>query len=248
MVSPRRLRNPPITEALIDIRAKLPPDADLGQLASLQSAIGDQYPSKEEIQRRELTLEFQAGESLKAFTRDVRALGYRFKSQDGKQIAQFKLDGFTLNRLKPYESWEQLRDESRRLWALYVNATSPEAITRVALRYINHLEIPLPIKDFGDYLTAPPIVPEVLPQGISSFLTRVVIHEPSLSAVVIITQALEAIIKPGIAPIILDIDVFKEAQFEPMGKDAWELLEELRVFKNRIFFESITEKTVELFA
>ena len=78
------------------------------------------------------------------------------------------MDGFTFSRLKPYETWENLRDEAYRLWQKYREITSPEII-RVALRYINKLEFPLPIKNFSDYLTAAPIVPAELPQGVSSF-------------------------------------------------------------------------------
>jgi uncharacterized protein (TIGR04255 family) len=44
----------------------------------------------------------------------------------------------------------------------------------------------------------------------------------------------------------LDIDVFK--QRDVIGEeDAWQTLEALRDFKNKIFFESITEKAKELF-
>ena len=104
----------------------------------------------------------------------------------------------------------------------------------------------MPIKNFGDYLTAPPTVPDKLPQGVSSFLTRIVIQEPDIKADAIITQSLEQIITDK-APIMLDIDVFK---YNPNGideKDAWEILEKLRNFKNKIFFESITKKFKETF-
>jgi uncharacterized protein (TIGR04255 family) len=139
-----------------------------------------------------------------------------------------------------------LRNEAYRLWLLYKDITCPDSITRVALRYINNLNIPLPIRDFDDYLTAPPVVPEGLPQGVVSFLTRVVIHEPSIGANAIITQALESVVGE-VAPVILDIDVFR---LRPEGieeKDAWDTIEKLRHFKNHIFFKSVTNKLKEMF-
>jgi uncharacterized protein (TIGR04255 family) len=102
------------------------------------------------------------------------------------------------------------------------------------------------MKDFSDYLTAPPVVPDGLPQGVSSFLTRVVIHEPSTGANAVITQALEPV-GGEVAPVILDIDVFK---LRPEGieeNDAWDTIEKLRHFKNQIFFQSITEKLKEMY-
>lgn len=239
------LENAPITEALIDIRVKMREDLTVEQLESIYNSISGQYPDKKVRHKWEGKFEFKKGElpvSLGTETID----GYIFTSTDQKQIFQARLDGFTFSRLKPYETWERLRDEAYRLWQKYREVVSPE-ITRVALRYINKMEFPLPIKDFSDYLTAAPIVPEGLPQGVSSFLTRVVIHEPSIDAAAIITQALEQVVNPNLVPLILDIDVFKQKSEGISEKDAWDTLEKLRHFKNKIFFESITEKAKEIF-
>ena len=136
-----------------------------------------------------------------------------------------------------------MRDEAYRLWQLYVDVASPELITKAALRYINHLKVPLPIMGFAEYLVAPPIVPGQLPHIVTSFLTRVIIVDSAIGAAANITQALDFISDGNI---ILDIDVYKQAEFSVEGNDAWEMLEKLRDFKNRIFFESVTERTLRL--
>jgi len=239
------LSKAPIAEALIDIRVKARETLKVEQFDSIYNSISKEYPVKKTRSKWEGRLEFKKGESsLSAATETID--GSIFTSGDQKQIFQARLDGFTFNRLKPYETWERFRDEARRLWEKYREVTSPE-ITRVALRYINKMEFPLPVKNFGDYLTAPPTVPADLPQGVSSFLTRVVIHEPDINAAGIITQALEQIINPNVLTIILDIDVFKQKSEGIKEEDAWQTLEKLRHFKNKIFFESITEKAKELF-
>jgi uncharacterized protein (TIGR04255 family) len=239
------LSKAPIIEALIDIRVKMKEDLLVEQFNSIYDSISGQYPDKKERHKWEGKLEFKRGETPISTTTETID-GYIFTSVDKKQILQTRLDGFTFSRLKPYETWEHLRNEAQGLWKKYKEATSPE-ITRVALRYINKMEIPLPIMDFSDYLTAAPIVPEGLPQGVSSFLTRIVIHEPKIDASAIITQALEQIVNPNILPLILDIDVFKQKSEGISEEDAWETLEKLRHFKNKIFFKSITEKAKELF-
>ncbi|MCP4252474.1 MAG: TIGR04255 family protein [Candidatus Scalindua sp.] len=238
------LKNAPITEALIDIRVKLPSDFDIKNLSSIYESIKDQYPEKQERVKSKVEFEPQAEEQVKASVFVVD--GYGYVSSDKKQIMQARLDGFTFSRLHPYIKWEELRVEAYRLWQLYKDITSPEAITRVAVRYINNLNIPMPIKDFDDYLAAPPTVPEGLPQGVSSFLTRTVIHEPSLGANAIITQALEQV-ATDVAPVILDIDVFKLESKGIAEKDAWEMIEKLRHFKNKIFFSSITNDLKEMY-
>lgn len=238
------LKKAPITEALIDIRVKLPSDFDVKNLSSIYESIKDQYPEKQERVKSKVKFEPQAEEQVKAsiFVID----GYRYVSSDKKQIMQARRDGFTFSRLHPYIKWEELRDEAYRLWLLYKDITSPEFITRVAVRYINNLNIPMPIKDFDDYLTAPPTVPEGLPQGVSSFLTRTVIHEPSFGANAIITQVLEQL-GTDVAPVILDIDVFKLESKGIVEKDAWEIIEKLRHFKNKVFFSSITDNLKEMY-
>lgn len=237
------LTNPPITEALIDIRVKLSSELDVKDIASIFESIKEQYPEKQEQKISEVRIDTKAeGGVAKAF--GAKTHGYRYISSDKKQIFQARLDGFTLNRLHPYIKWEELRNEAYKLWQLYKNITSPESITRVAVRYINKLNISMPIRDFGDYLTAPPTVSEKLPQGVGSFLSRIVLHEPSISANIIITQALEQIVD-DVAPIILDIDVFKLQTKGIEEKDAWETLEKLRNLKNKVFFNSITDNLME---
>lgn len=240
------LKNAPITEALIDIRVKLPSEMDVKNIDSIYESIKEQYPERQEQKISEVRIEpSSVKESIKASKFKIN--GYRYISSDKKQILQARLDGFTFSRLHPYVNWEELRNEAHRLWLLYKNITSP-VITRVALRYINSLNIPLPIKDFGDYLTAPPIIPEGLPQGVNSFFNRVIIYEPSIDANAVITQALEPLVAEVTrAPIILDIDVFKFRQEGIEEKEAWDIIDMLRHLKNKIFFKSITNKLKEMY-
>jgi uncharacterized protein (TIGR04255 family) len=242
MVAPRHLNKAPISEALVDIRVKRRPDIDLSTLESIYAVFANEYPKKRERIRIESKLDFKTKESQTTSVVD----GYLCTSSDAKQVVQVRLDGFTFSRLKPYETWEDLRKEAHRLWQSYIRLASPELITSVALRYIDRLEIPLPVRDFGDYLTAPPTIPEKLPQELTSFLTRNVIRDPSLDFVAIISQSLEPVGASSVVPVILDIDVSKEVQYNVGAKEIWETIDQLRGFKNKIFFESITEKTVEL--
>lgn len=244
MATIRYLKNAPIKEALIDIRVKLPPNIKLQELDSLHSLITKDYPKRDERRRIEAKFDVETGIVTKTvFSRD----GFLHRSSDGINVVQFRLDGFTFSRLQPYQRWENLNEEARRLWGLYQEHIKPEAITRVALRYINHITIPLQIRDLIDYFTTPPTVPEKLPQKLASFLTRIVLPEPSIGATAIITQSYEFQGNTQVATIILDIDVFKDVTITVDNQKIWEIIASLREFKNKIFFESVTEKTLGLF-
>ncbi len=163
-------------------------------------------------ERRQFTQTFQMGEGKSSASEPTQHVdGYLLHTADEKQVFQARMDGFSFNRLKPYETWEALRDEAKRLWGLYEEVASPE-IQRIGLHYINKIDIPMPVRDFKDYLAAGPPVPEGRPQGVNSFFTRVVIAEPKFQATAIITQAFEQIVDPNFLPLYLDIDVSKQIE------------------------------------
>ena len=95
-------------------------------------------------------------------------------------------------------------------------------------------------------MVKPPEVPEELPQGLSSFLTRMTIHDAEKSINCSITQALESIQEDDIT-IILDIDAFRVLNYDPEDQDLWLDFEALHDFKNDVFFSSVTDKTLRLF-
>jgi len=247
MVVPTDLKSPPIKEALVDIRVSLPQGITLAKLASLPEQVAKDYPEKQERRSGGFQIEFKEGKIVDPQVIDEGPDGFLCYSSDKLQLVQFRLDGFTFNRLKPYTSWKQIRGEAFRLWELYRTTVEPALISRIALRYINRIEIPLPLVDLRDYLAAPPSTPPNLSGNLSSFLTRVVVREPSARIEAIITQTGDVPGKPEQTALLLDIDVISQAVYDKDGKSAWETMERLREMKNRIFFESITLKALELF-
>lgn len=244
MARQRHLRNAPITEAMIDLRVKVPTETQSVTLIhSLHERIQKRFPQKKEIQSIEY--HFEAGPPLKEKTTSSH-IGYRYDSADGRQVIQAKLGGFTFSWLKPYETWEVLRSEAYSMWQLYQEIMKPDAITRVATRFINQIELPGSLVDFDDYLTAAPVVPKALPQALASFFSRIAVPDEKNQVMAMITQVFQPGTNPQALPVILDIDVFKEKLFENQSS-AWDTIDTLRSFKNLVFFDSITEKTAELY-
>ena len=176
MAGYRHLNNAPITEAIIDLRVRLPSEFQVEKFSSLKEMLHDQYPGVDTRKSIEGEMEI-GGSKLRQSLRDTGIHGYVFKSLDNTKVAQFRKDGFTFSRLKPYTNWEDISTEAKNLWKLYVDEASPEVVTRIAVRYINQLNIPLPINNFERYLTVPPRVPDKIPQEVSTFFSRVVVHD-----------------------------------------------------------------------
>lgn len=243
-----RFPNAPITEALLDIRAKLPSEVSLAKLATFHDSVREQYPAKQERVRWQGGIHFEPGGIPEIRPASGGPDGYRFTSTDGKQIVQARLDGFTFNKLKPYDRWETFRDEARRLWQHYLSIVAPESVTRIALRYINRIEIPLPMRDFKDYILTTPEIAPGLPQRLDSFFMRLVIPDPKTGGVTIVTETTEPITDSAQSlPFILDIDVFHVAAFAAKDEAIWEKFGQLRDLKNDIFFKSVTPRAKEMF-
>jgi len=244
MAEIRHLDKAPITEALIDLRVVIPTDS-IGKLKELADRVKDRFPKQYTLHHGEFKFQIAAeGPNSEQVTTGV--LGYICSGNDDTRKVQFRGDGFTFNKLKPYETWEMMRDEARELWGMFsVSVAAGIPIHRVAIRYINLLEIPLG-GPLGDFLTAPPVSPKGLPQGVYEYLHRIVLKEEELNAVAIITQnMLPSLPEHGASKrLLFDIDIFRD-NANLNQEEVWDVLEGFRKFKNEIFFKSLTERTVE---
>lgn len=248
MAAPRKhLSKAPAREALIDLQFEPPLS-----LAQIDQFVAEAAPS---FQRKSDLIEatFGVGPDTPAAA-ESKVVGRRLDSEKTHFVLQSRLNGFTLSRLSPYGEWAELRGEAQRWWALLRSICGDRAITRVAVRYINAIAIPLPVLTFDEYFTSAPRVPSELPQGVSGFLQRVIVPDEAHGCIAVITQALEgqaATVEAGTSSavtVLLDIDVSRATNIG-LGSDdeVWAALNQLRDQKNRIFFAHLTEKAVEMF-
>jgi uncharacterized protein (TIGR04255 family) len=247
MASQRHLARAPITEAIIDLRAKLPEGFKPESFSALKDKLRETYPRVDEQRGIEGGLQIEKGQ-ISQFLKEFGLVGLMFRSEGGENVAQFRVDGFTFSRLKPYTSWESIFPEALSLWRLYAQTASPEFITRLALRYINHLKLPVPVRDLSEYLTAPPGVPPSLPGELAGFVSRIVVRDVESKTEATVTQLTERVVDTKSMILLLDIDVYKTSQLEINEGEIKKEFEDLHQTKNRIFFNSITEETVRLFA
>ncbi|HET7231057.1 MAG TPA: TIGR04255 family protein [Longimicrobium sp.] len=241
MADVRHLSRAPLTEALVDFR--IPPHSPSIReaLEALAERLGDEYPNKDEQEQVGAHIELARGEVV-AEPIVNRFYGFLCRSQDGLSIAQFRIDGFTYNRLRPYTSWKELLPEAMRLWGLYCQATGCEGVIRLGLRYINHLSIPSGAA-LSDYLLLGPAISPTLPGNVQEFLTRVVLHDipdDLTAAVTVVVEPIGAEDKS----VLLDVDAFSEMHAPADSPTVEETLQVLHDFKNRIFFNSLTDAAI----
>lgn len=242
----RYLKKAPITEAVLDFRTQLPEGVTIESLEAAVNRLSSDYPQIEKIWRVESSFRFSSDAAGTAASSSRRINGYSLSSPDGKQVIQFRLDGFTFSRLAPYTSWEKTEPEAIRLWEIYREVATPEVLFRIAVRYINQIPLPAPNTEMADILVSPPQVPSELPQQFTTFLTRVVVPLEKKTHVSI-THAYNVPPATSGNTVLLDIDVVRTEELDPEPASLRPIFDELREFKNRAFFGSLTEESVEKF-
>jgi uncharacterized protein (TIGR04255 family) len=242
----RQLARPPLREAVIDLR--LAEDLPV----SVVDEIGrERLPDFEPpIQMWRARIAFPVGPPtatpVPVPPNATEPLGWRYNRSDGSRIIQLRRDGLTFSVLQGYTTWAEARDLAHRVVRQYCGWVRGAAVTRIALRYINVLAVPVGV-DFDLYLTAGPRIPPGVPDVLIGFLHRVVIPFPHDGASAIITQALEQS-NEATSSVVLDIDVWRESRWQLDSPEIWATFDILRDIKNRIFFGSVTERALEPYA
>ncbi len=241
------LNNAPITEAVFDIRTLTDRPISIDKLNEIHSKVKDELPIKEEISVLEAY--FGVGpEGLKT-SYEQQKPGFMFKSSDRKNIFQAKVGGFTFNRLSPYVNWKSFSGDADNYWKIYSDIVKPTKVTRLALRYINKIELPYSTRNLDQYFNIGPDFSGKSSHKIQGFILRMNIVQPKNSFEAIVTMIKETDIeKKRKLVIILDIDTFQLADLSPNNPKVKTAFNHLRKYKNELFFNNITAKTKALFS
>jgi uncharacterized protein (TIGR04255 family) len=144
--------------------------------------------------------------------------------------------------------------DAQKFWDVYEKCLGPVQITQIGLRYVNRIEIKLPLGSLEDWMSTYPEIAEGAGPDFSHFFMQLHLPQQDIGALAVLNETImpkidETASKP-MAPeavyIMLDIDI-SQAINDLKSDSVWSKFESLRLRKNRIFKSSITAKTEELF-
>ncbi|QOJ24697.1 MAG: TIGR04255 family protein [Gammaproteobacteria bacterium] len=250
MINEEQLSNAPIKEAIIDIQIDLDSEQSDFDHQSLSAKISGEYTKQEPISEAHVAFEINTkGESV-FNNKNLGITGYRAENSKSGYVAQFRKTGMTVSKLSPYENWDSFKNEAKLLWSLYKETIPDYKLSRLAVRYINEIDIPFANDsqsiNFDDYLINSPRTPNDMSTVVSEFFSRVVIPYPELGTNVIVIQTLKDITNSHVI-VILDTDVFRTNVAGLSETEMWDFFDQLRFLKNKVFKGSLTNKTMELF-
>ena len=245
----RKLARPPIIEAVVDIDCDLSPSLKIHSLEkSAKELFRDKYPKFRTRHAWKHEFEMKAAAPPKtAIHQSID--GFHFLQNDEKQLVQVRSRGFSFNRLEPYGSLDDYLPEIERTWELFLSLAQPVQVIAVRLRYINRINLELVDGrvELDEYLKLGPRLPDEERLSFRGFLNQyVAVDEETGHQVrtILTTQKLDN----NMLPIIFDITAESGVVAEP---NDWTLIRttilSLRELKNRVFYNTLEEKCLQLF-
>lgn len=239
--------NPPITESLFDFQVEPNASITSENLEKLADQVVDFYPEKKPRRRFESRFEFKEGEAGQSQTVDLGVEGFLCWNKDKNQALQFRLNSYSFSRLKPYQGWDVAYPEVIKYWESYLSVAKPISVRRLAVRFINMINIPAKKFELETYLTLPPQTPKIEGIDIRNFLTQVSFQIPEQGIQVTLIQTIGQSQDPISTPIILDIELGVDVQKNLEKTSMEKIFKDLRKAKNDIFEKCVTDQTRILF-
>jgi uncharacterized protein (TIGR04255 family) len=243
------LKRAPVQEAILDIKFNLKGSSSVDGINLFCNHIKEKFPDQKPLVAFNFMTKFESNtdeKDLPKFETTKHNNGYLLNSINGKEIIQVGPNTLSFHILEPYPEWPTILNHTKELWDLFLNYNEIDTVNRIALRYINKMDIPLPLLNgFEEYLVLLPRVPNGIPQAINNFFIQLNIPNAEGDLIAIVNESFEPP-KDSHIRILLDIDVFKLSIYKDWNH-MWNDFEKVRDFKNQIFFNSITPKTISMY-
>jgi uncharacterized protein (TIGR04255 family) len=246
----RHYEHAPIVEAIIDVKVEFSGQPDGTAFATYGQKWAGQLPQHADLTTFQVGIgpPAVAGTAPNIITTQGSGLGFRLSSPSNDRALMVQAQGLTYSHLPPYTRWEDFFKEFADLWSSYVDIIKPSAVTRVALRYINQIAVPHDRFELSDFFAIFPEIPKTMPQDITGLFMQLQMPQPDLGpdVMAIINFGSGARNSKGQNTFLLDFDVFANRRLDPNSVKLLELLAAIRLAKNQLFENCITDKTREL--
>lgn len=239
----------PIEEAIISLTIGKQKHASLREVKALCDKLKDTYPQRKNWKIKEFAFEeSEAGSNMSQRERDT---GFVISTENQKKWLHLSQDTLSLNRLKPYGSWEDFSVDYKAAWDIFTANLKVEEVSGITIRYINSFAIPT--AGWEEHLLMRPNL-----QSESAFDASTISMGEVFSRYMLVSERHMAysVVSLTLKPenndslrVIMDIEVASRTPIMDYSgyHEVTDVLNRLRDFKNQIFFANIP-KAEELFA
>jgi uncharacterized protein (TIGR04255 family) len=244
----RQYRNPPLEEALCEFQFAPGAEWDFAFHIQFLERFRPEYAGKVRRQQMmEAGIQVGPQQTEPAMTMKQGQSRLQYLSADETRIVGIGPDVLSIHVLRPYDKWEDFEARVKRAFGVYREVARPAGVKRLALRYLNRIQLPLDRVRLEDYFTSPPRLPETVPAAIQTILTRFEsVYNDAPVRLTVTFASLEA--PAGSSAYLLDTEVSQEWKESPLPLDeALTVVQNLKQRQTDAFESMITEKTREVF-
>lgn len=164
----KKYKNPPLIETLFEFHFSPDPSQDFDSIINLlYEKIRTSFPKKYRLQLQASQINIDTS-GTPELTEQLLPL-VRFQSNNEQVLIQVGQAFLSVNHLKPYTSWEEFFPSVEMGFNAYREVVKPKIINRIALRYINRIEIVGDRINLENYFNFRPFIGQNLLQDISGF-------------------------------------------------------------------------------
>ncbi|HSH80754.1 MAG TPA: TIGR04255 family protein [Herpetosiphonaceae bacterium] len=132
----------------------------------------------------------------------------QFFRRDETALVQVGPNLLAVNRLKPYDSWEEFFPLIMLALGAYTSVAGPQTFRRLGLRYINHIRIPSTRIELEDYFEFRPVQGPRLPEDFGNFVAGMLFGFEDGRDILKVQLANLHPDPQGLVPFALDLEYF----------------------------------------
>jgi len=242
------LNNPPVVAALFQLRFN-PKEVRLDDFLTVDKQLKHTLPNQTKNIQVGLDLggtSIPLGVSPISGTSDAKIGSYIYFSVDQKVKLEISENAITYIDESPYKNWDDFKMKVLKLLSILSDVLNKVEITRTSIRFINRFtfkEFDHPEEYFNTLISSNR--DEGLPYPLQQYGFKLVMVIPDRNIYTMVNQNVENI-RSGSFIYTFDIDVI-DRQNLIFNIDTLSMnMEELRSVKNTIFFDNVTQKTLDL--
>lgn len=238
----------PITEAVIAINFETPIDSE--SLTNLSGKFSAHYPQHQDVANLQFDIQLHAIEQQSATTKVDKDLGHRRSSSDMTELMVLWPSALVVSQLAPYTGWDVFFRRFVRDWKLWKRVIGFKTVSRIGVRYINRLDIPLPkdgnVVEQEEYINVYPKLPSIF-GPLASYAVQAAFPVEEIGSKILINSAVVPSPILDHISIVFDQDIIREVDVPQSDEAIYALLDEIRRKKNEVFEACIRDRARELF-
>lgn len=233
--------NPPITEAIIELRLReIVPEADLEKVSPKLKSL---YPNETVQQGKDVKVDLD--QSTASFESKRT---WRRTNLDEDEVVIVNPNALIVAQLPVYQGWDHFFGRFLAAHKVWKKVLGFRQIARVGMRFVNRIDVPMirGLARHEDYLDLEIKLPAKYPHNIAYNLTVQLALE-EIKCVATVRSGTVPSPLPSHAGILLDIDIGTALEVPQRDAEVIELLNKMRDAKNDLFETFIHDKARETF-